>query len=209
MNTRLETRRITMKFEKEVRLAEMLVEEAEDKMILEGYAIVFEEETLIGDEERGFREVISRDSLSKANMKDVPLKYNHMDSFLILARTKNKSLSLSVDEKGLKVHAELLNTTTNHDVYKMVKAGLLDKMSFAFTVKKQSWDRKAEIPLRRIEEIDRLYDVSVVDLPAYEGTSIYSRYLDLVETELKAMDLAKREEEAKVIRKRISIKSRI
>ena len=197
-----------MKFEKEVRLAEMRVEEAEDKMILEGYAIVFEEETLIGDEERGFREVISRDSLSKANMKDVPLKYNHMDSFLILARTKNKSLSLSVDEKGLKVHAELLNTTTNQDVYKMVKAGLLDKMSFAFTVKKQSWDRKAEIPLRRIEEIDRLYDVSVVDLPAYEGTSIYSRSLDLVETELKAMDLAKREEEAKVIRKRISIKTR-
>ena len=198
-----------MKFEKEVRLAEMRVEEAEDKMILEGYAIVFEEETLIGDEERGFREVISRDSLSKANMKDVPLKYNHMDSFLILARTKNKSLSLSVDEKGLKVHAELLNTTTNQDVYKMVKAGLLDKMSFAFTVKKQSWDRKAEIPLRRIEEIDRLFDVSVVDLPAYEGTSIYSRSLELVETELKAMDLAKREEEAKVIRKRISIKSRI
>lgn len=198
-----------MMLEKEVRLAEMRVEEAEDKMILEGYAIVFEEETLIGDEERGFREVISKDSLSKANMKDVPLKYNHMDSFLILARTKNKSLSLSVDEKGLKVHAELLNTTTNQDVYKMVKAGLLDKMSFAFTVKKQSWDRKAEIPLRRIEEIDRLYDVSVVDLPAYEGTSIYSRSLDLVETELKAMDLAKREEEAKVIRKRISIKSRI
>ena len=191
--------------DKEVRLAEMRVEETEDKMILEGYAIVFEQETMIGDEERGFREVISRDSLSKANMKDVPMKYNHMDSFLILARTKNKSLSLSIDDKGLKVRAELLNTTTNADVYKMVKAGLLDKMSFAFTVKKQSWDTDSKIPLRRIEEIDRLYDVSVVDLPAYEGTSIYSRSLDLVETELKAMDLAKREEEAKVIKKRIGL----
>ena len=194
--------------DKETRLAEMRVEENEDKMILEGYAIVFDQETMIGDEERGFKEVISRDSLSKTNMKDVPMKYNHMDSFLILARTKNKSLSLSVDEHGLKVRAELLNTTTNADVYKMVKAGLLDKMSFAFTVKKQSWDRSSKIPLRRIEEIDRLFDVSVVDLPAYEGTSIYSRSLDLVETELKAMDLAKREEEAKVIRKRISIKTR-
>ena len=194
--------------DKETRLAEMRVEETEDKMILEGYAIVFDQETMIGDEERGFKEVISRESLSKTNMKDVPMKYNHMDSFLILARTKNKSLSLSVDEHGLKVRAELLNTTTNADVYKMVKAGLLDKMSFAFTVKKQSWDRSSKIPLRRIEEIDRLFDVSVVDLPAYEGTSIYSRSLDLVETELKAMDLAKREEEAKVIKKRISIKSR-
>lgn len=195
--------------DKEVRLAEMRVEETEDKMILEGYAIVFEQETMIGDEERGFREVISRDSLSKANMKDVPMKYNHMDSFLILARTKNKSLSLSIDDKGLKVRAELLNTTTNADVYKMVRAGLLDKMSFAFTVKKQSWDTDSKIPLRRIEEIDRLYDVSVVDLPAYEGTSIYSRSLDLVETELKVMDLAKREEEAKVIKKRIGIKTLI
>ena len=43
-------------------------------------------------------------------MKDVPLKYNHMDNFLILARNKNKSLTLEVDEKGLKVRAELLDT---------------------------------------------------------------------------------------------------
>lgn len=192
---------------KEVRLAEMRIEETEEKMVLEGYAIVFEEETLIGDEERGFKELISRNSLKNTNMKDVPMKYNHCDSVLILARTKNKSLTLSVDEKGLKVRAELINTNSNSDVYKMVKAGLLDKMSFAFTVKKQSWDRSGDIPVRRIEEIDRLYDVSVVDLPAYDGTSIYSRSLDLVEAELKAMDLVKREEEAKVLRMRIKIKT--
>lgn len=192
---------------KEVRLAEMRIEETEEKMVLEGYAIVFEEETLIGDEERGFKELISKNSLKNTNMKDVPMKYNHCDSVLILARTKNKSLTLSVDEKGLKVRAELINTNSNSDVYKMVKAGLLDKMSFAFTVKKQSWDRSGDIPVRRIEEIDRLYDVSVVDLPAYDGTSIYSRSLDLVEAELKAMDLVKREEEAKVLRMKIKIKT--
>lgn len=194
---------------KEVRLAELRLEENEGKMILEGYAIVFEQETLIGDEERGFKEVISRDALTETLMKDVPMKYNHMDSFLILARTKNKSLTLSVDEKGLKVHAELLDTTTNSDVYKMVKAGLLDKMSFAFTVKKQSWDRKATIPVRRIEKIDRLFDVSVVDLPAYDGTSIYSRSLDLVETELKALEDAENKEKAELIKKKIKIKTTI
>lgn len=193
---------------KELRLADMQFEENEGKMILEGYAIVFEEETLIGDEERGFKEIISRNALANTYLKDVPMKYNHMDSFLILARTKNKSLTLSVDNKGLKVHAELINTTSNEDVYKMVRAGLLDKMSFAFTVDKQSWDRSGKIPVRRIESIDRLYDVSVVDLPAYEGTSIYSRSLDLVETELKAMDLALRDEKAKVIKAKINIKTR-
>ncbi len=193
---------------KEIRLAEVRFEETEGKMILEGYAIVFEEETLIGDEERGFKEIISRTALTDTLMKDVPLKYNHMDSFLILARTKNKSLVLSIDNIGLKVHAELLDTHSNEDVYKMVRAGLLDKMSFAFTVAKQSWDRSGKIPVRRIESIERLYDVSVVDLPAYEGTSIYSRSLDLVEAELEAMDLVIREEKAKVIKQKINIKSK-
>lgn len=193
---------------KEIRLADVRFEETEGKMILEGYAIVFEQETLIGDESRGFREVISRTALENTFMKDVPLKYNHMDSFLILARTKNKSLTLSIDEIGLKVHAELIDTHSNEDVYKMVRSGLLDKMSFAFTVKKQSWDRSGDIPLRRIENIDRLYDVSVVDMPAYEGTSIYSRSLDLVDAELKAMDLAVRDEKAKILKQKINIKSK-
>ena len=129
-------------------------------------------------------------------------------SFLILARTKNKSLTLSVDNIGLKVRAELIDTHSNEDVYKMVRSGLLDKMSFAFTVKKQSWDRSGDIPVRRIESIDRLYDVSVVDLPAYEGTSIYSRSLDLVETELRALEEADRDEKAKIIKQKINIKSK-
>ena len=197
-----------MKNNKEIRLADVRFEENEGKMILEGYAIVFEQETLIGDEERGFKEVISRTALTDTFMKDVPLKYNHMDSFLILARTKNKSLVLSVDNIGLKVHAELIDTHSNEDVYKMVRSGLLDKMSFVFTVKKQSWDRSGKIPVRRIESIDRLYDVSVVDLPAYEGTSIYSRSLDLVETELRALEEADRDEKAKIIKQKINIKSK-
>ena len=197
-----------MKNNKEIRLADVRFEETEGKMILEGYAIVFEQETLIGSEESGFKEVISRTALTDAFMKDVPLKYNHMDSFLILARTKNKSLVLEVDNIGLKVRAELIDTHSNEDVYKMVRSGLLDKMSFAFTVKKQSWDRSGDIPVRRIESIDRLYDVSVVDLPAYEGTSIYSRSLDLVETELRALEEADRDEKAKIIKQKINIKSK-
>ena len=198
---------MTTKNNKETRLAEVRMLEEDNKMILEGYAIVFDQETLIGTEDNGFIEVISKDALKNTYMKDVPLKYNHMDNFLILARTKNKSLTLEVDEKGLKVHAELIDTESNKDVYKMVKAGLLDKMSFAFTVKSNKWDRTSDVPKRIIESIDRLYDVSVVDVPAYEQTSIYARSLDLVDTELKAMEVAEQEEKAKVIRKRIHIKT--
>ena len=196
-----------MNNKKETRIASVELREDEGKMILEGYAIRFEEEALIGDEEHGFKEIIDKNALSSTQMKDVPMKYNHMDNFLIIARTKNKSLTLSVDEKGLKVRAELLDTSSNQDVYKMVKAGLLDKMSFAFTVAKQSWDRSGKIPIRRILGIERLFDVSVVDLPAYEATSIYARSLDLVDAELKAMDLVEQNHKRELIKKRIKIKS--
>lgn len=192
---------------KEIRLADVKFEETEEKMILEGYAIVFEEETLIGDEETGFIEIIDRSALENTLMKDVPMKYNHMDSFLILARTKNKSLHLTVDNIGLKVYAELLSTHSNEDVYKMVRAELLDKMSFAFTVNKQSWDRSGKIPIRRILGIERLYDVSVVDFPAYDTTSIYARSLELVESSLKAMDLEEKTKKVELIRRKIKIKS--
>jgi len=194
---------------KETRLADVTLEESEGKMILEGYAIVFNNETLIGDENYGFIEEIDSRALSETKMKDVPMKYNHMDSFLIIARTKNQSLQLSIDSIGLKVRAELLDTNTNQDIYKMVRSGLLDKMSFAFTVDEQVWNREGKIPKRTITKIERLYDVSVVDTPAYDASSIYARSLESMELELKTMDLAEQEAQSIIIKKRIKIKSQI
>lgn len=183
-------------------------EEDEQKMVLEGYAIVFDQETLIGDKDKGFIESIDRNALKNANMKDVPMKYNHDDSFLIIARTRNNSLRLTVDDIGLKVRAELIDTDSNKDIYKMVKAGLLDKMSFAFTVSSQKIDRSGDIPKRTITGIERLYDVSIVDLPAYDQTSIVvGRSLALVDTELKTMDMEDQIKKANIIKKRIHIKT--
>ena len=185
--------------------------EEENKMIVEGYAIVFDEETLIGDEERGFIEVIDKNALAQTNMKDVPFKYNHNDTTLIIARTRNGSLSLEVDEKGLKIHAELIDTTSNRDIFKCIEAGLLDKMSFAFTVKGQSWDKSGKTPKRTITAIDRLFDVSVVDLPAYDQTSIQAnaRSLELADAELKALENAEQAERRTVLVSRLKIKTKI
>lgn len=156
---------------KEFRISELraLENNDEDKMIIEGYAAVFETETDLG----WCKEIISRDAFNNCNMSDCVLKYNHNDSCLILARTRNKSLELTVDSKGLKIRAILIDTTQNRDIYKMIRAGLLDKMSFAFAVKKQEWDYENDI--RRITEISQLFDVSVVDVPAYDATEIYAR----------------------------------
>lgn len=156
---------------KEIRISELRAPENtdEDKMIIEGYAAVFETETDLG----WCKEIISRDAFDNCNMSDCVLKYNHNDNCLILARTRNKSLQLTVDNKGLKIWAELIDTTQNRDVYKMVRARLLDKMSFAFSVRKQEWDYENDV--RRITEIAQLFDVSVVPVPAYDTTDIYAR----------------------------------
>jgi len=186
-------------------------EEDESKMVVEGYALVFDEETLIGDEEHGFLETIDKNALKEANLDDVPFKYNHTDGHLILARTRNGSLTLTPDEHGLKIRAELLDTQSNRDIYKSIEAGLLDKMSFAFTVKGQSWDKSGDIPKRTITAIDRLFDVSVVDLPAYDSTSIQAcaRSLEIADAELKALENAENEEKRTVLVKRLRIKTKI
>lgn len=160
----------------------------EEKMIVEGYAVVFDSPAT-----HGFTEIVDRNAFNGCDMKDVPLKYNHTDNFLILARTRNNSLQLSVDDKGLKIRAELLDTTQGKDIYKCIKSGLLDKMSFAFTVEEEKWDIATDT--RTILKIDRLYDVSVVDTPFYDTTSIYARALSTLDSEKKKLDnlRAKRE----------------
>lgn len=177
--------------DKEMRFENVECREADDgQLVLEGYPIVWERETLIGDEEWGFYETIGRNALVGANMKDVPLKYNHNDAMTILARTRNNSLTLTPDDKGLFMRATLQSDVQAHrDAYNMVKSGLLDKMSFAFNVTKQTvTEGKGKIPHRRVESIGRLFDVSIVDIPAYDDTSVYARSIDSVETEMKRLE---------------------
>ena len=156
---------------KEYRLAEVRTTENSDEneMIIEGYAVVFNQITDLG----WCKEIIDRNAFNGTDMKDCVLKYNHEDSIFILARTRNKSLELTIDDHGLKARAKLIDTTNNRDIYKMIKEGLLDKMSFGFTVAERSWDYETDT--RTVLRISKLYDVSVVDFPAYEQTEIYTR----------------------------------
>lgn len=186
-----------IKNDKEMRSVEFRASEEEGKMILEGYPVVFNQETLIGDEEWGWYEVIDKKALDEADLSDVPLKYNHGDSKGILARTRNGSLKLTVDNKGLKMRAELIDTTDNVDIYKCVKSGLLDKMSFAFNVIEDEIKQEiGKTPKRTITKIGRLFDVAVVDLPAYDQTSIYARSKEIVGERLRNLQPSLENDEA-------------
>lgn len=163
------------------------IDNEENKMIIEGYAITFNSPA----SHYGFTEIIDSKALDNADLSDVPLKYNHDDSHLLLARTRNGSLKLEVDSVGLKITADLIDTQSNRDIYKSIKAGLLDKMSFAFTTRKDSYDFDNDS--RTILEIDKLYDVSVVDMPFYDSTSVFARKLDNSEDYFKQKQEEKRE----------------
>lgn len=161
---------------KEIRLVDMRATEDEG-MIVEGYAAVFDTVTNLG----WMNEVIDRHAFDNADMSDIVMKYNHEDSVLPMARTRGGSLQFNIDDHGLKIRAKLPETSVNRDIYTLIREGVLSKMSFAFTVKSEKYDYDTDT--RKILEFDKIFDVSVVDVPAYETTEIYARSKEEYEEE--------------------------
>ena len=174
------------KLMKESRLNECEVradEQVEGKMIIEGYPIVFDREAFIECWDGGFYEKIDKSAFDNADMSDVCLKINHNDDFFICARTRNGSLTLTPDEKGMFIHAELIDTTQNRDVYKMVQAGLLTEGSFAFTTTDDTEEIKDGEIHRTIKGIGKLFDVAICTNGAYGNlTEIYARSYNALES---------------------------
>lgn len=179
------------KLKNEQRLIEMrAIDNEEGKMIIEGYAITYDQPATHEYGSRKFTEIIKKGALDYTDMKDVPLRYNHNDTWCIMARTRNNSLQLIKDEKGLKIRAELIDTQSNRDIYKSIQEGLIDKMSFAFTVadKGDIWSYGELETIREVTNIKKLYDVSVVDTAFYDTTSVYARSFELLDNNLKQLD---------------------
>lgn len=151
----------------------------EDGILVEGYAAVFDQVTDIGG---FFHEQIERGAFKKSvSSDDVVFLINHEG--LPLARTRSGTLELSEDEHGLKIRTRL--DDGDPDVARIVgkmKRGDLDKMSFAFRAEVQEWDDTQDPPLRTIKEAS-LHDVSVVTTPAYDGTEIGLRNLEVARQE--------------------------
>ncbi len=151
-------------------------------MIVEGRAIVYDSPTVMYEIDGiKYFEVIQRGALDGTDLKDVPFKYNHSDSVMVMARTRNKTLELIPDDQGLLVRAKLANTTAGRDLYELIRRGDVDKMSFAFTVAEDSYDRDTRT--RKILKFKRIWDVSAVDAPAYQDTYISARSYFMAQAE--------------------------
>jgi len=163
------------KAEMETRMAELRMAEAvNEDLLVTGYPVVYDSPTVIFEYEGiKYSEMIKRGALDGADMSDVPFKYNHSSDVMVMARTRNRTLSLVIDEKGLRMTANLARTTAGRDLYELIRRKDIDKMSFAFAVEKDSYD--VQTRTRVIEKIRRIGDVSAVDSPAYDKATISVR----------------------------------
>ena len=176
--------------------------EPDDSMIIEGRAVVFNSpEVMFSSNGVDYYEQIDKDAFKDAKMSDVILNMNHEGQ--ALARTRNNTMQLELTEDGLDVVADMSKSRASRDAYEAVQNGLLDKMSFAFTVAEDSYDDKTHT--RTIRSIDRLFDVSLVNMPAYEATSVSARsYFEAqAEAERQAAEAAKEAAEAARIREEL------
>ena len=139
---------------------------------VEGYATTFESPYLLYEiEGTKFYERIDAHALDGADMSDVIMQYDHEGR--VFARQSNGSLILMPDNKGLLIAADLGRTDLARGLYQDIQQGMITKMSWAFTVKTDSYDRATHT--RTILEIKKVYDVSAVSIPANGDTEISAR----------------------------------
>ncbi|SFL49376.1 HK97 family phage prohead protease [Lactococcus garvieae] len=172
--------------EKELRTRAIQLEtrSVDENPVIAGYAIVFNESS---EDLGGFIESIAPNALDEVDLSQVLCLYNH-DTSNILARSDSGNLTLRVDNKGLYFEATLPDTTLARDVLANVQAGNIKGCSFGFTVKETEWiwsDCSENLDVRRINKIDRLYEITLTPIPAYQDTSVSQRTLKVEQNKIK------------------------
>jgi HK97 family phage prohead protease len=148
-----------------------------DGMTFIGYAAKFNSPS---EDLGGFVETIEAGAFRRSlrSRNDVKLLVNH-DTGRVLASTRSGTMKLYEDEVGLRVEASLPNTSDGRDMAELLRRGDLNKMSFGFSVIKDSWNQ--EMTQRTLKSV-RLFETSIVAFPAYAATEAMVRSLDKVAT---------------------------
>ena len=139
---------------------------------VEGYATTFNKPYLLYEIDGvNFFEEIDRHALDGADLSDVIMQYDHTGK--VFARTSNKTLGLETTASGLFIFSDLSKSQAAQEMYREIKAGLITKMSWCFTVEKDEYNQSTHT--RKILKIKKVYDVSAVSIPANNDTNISAR----------------------------------
>jgi len=141
---------------------------------VEGYATTFEPYVLFEMGGNKYYEKIAPGAFEDADMSDVIFQYDHNGK--VLARRSNETLGLEIDSKGLFIDADLSKSAAAKEMYEEIKAGLVTKMSWAFTIAEESYN--SETRTWTILKVKKVYDVSAASIPANDDTEISARNLE-------------------------------
>ena len=168
----------------------------DSEFYVEGYATTFDKPYLLYEFDGiKYYEKIDRNALVGADMSDVIMQYDHEGK--VLARLSNGTLGLDPDDTGLFMFADLSKSRAAKDLYEEIDAKLINKMSWAFIVAEDAYDRDTHT--RTILKIKKVYDVSAVSIPANADTDISARsFFDGVIEKEQAERLARRRKLLKI-----------
>ena len=195
--------------EKEFRSVECRT--VEDSRTVEGYALVFNS---LSKNLGGFFEVIVPESLDGIiERSDIMCLLNHDNSRGILARSRfgKGSLSLEIDEVGLKYRFEAPKTALGDELLEYLRRNDITSSSFAFTVSEDNWKKEADgTYIRTITKFNKLFDVSPVYEPAYDATSVVcARFEEVKEEERIANEKAMQEAEERAAQEAAEAKAKL
>jgi hypothetical protein len=166
------------------------------ELIAEGYAAKFNSPTVLFEYDGvEYREVIAPGAFDGADMTDVIFNYDHKGK--VLARNRNGTLDLTVDNVGLRIKAKLHGTAEGRTLHQEISDGYIDKMSFQFKVAEERYDTKTRT--RTILKFKRIYDVAAVSMPAYQDTNISARSFFEAEAEKEKREAADAEQRQRLI----------
>ena len=136
-------------------------------MTFEGYAAMFDQPS----EPLPFTERIAPGAFLRSlkTRNEIKLLWNH-DTGDILGSKRAGTLRLTEDDRGLRVSADLPNTTTGRDAAELLRRGDVDSMSFGFSVPKGGDEWNENGTERTLREV-KLHEVSIVAFPAYTSTA--------------------------------------
>lgn len=187
--------------ERELRYTETPVkvetrEEGSEVGVIEGYAAKYNQVTTIGG---WFREVIRPGFFDDVLTDDVRCLINHNPQY-ILARSVNGkgTLELFVDEVGLGYRYETPDITYARDLQVSIERGDVSQSSFSFIPKEVQWiEKEGELDLRELIKCEKLFDVSPVTFPAYEGATVGKRSWEARQAEKNQRKKDKKENQPK------------
>ena len=140
----------------------------------EGYASTFDDPYVLWKDPwdgTEYKEIVKPDAFQGTVMDDVIMQFDHRGR--VFARMSNRTLVVEPDKHGLFTAADLGSTETSRSLFEDISAGLITKMSWAFTIDEQEYDRSEHTYI--IKKVGRIYDVSAVSLPADPNTDISAR----------------------------------